>query len=79
MFYVELIYNNGGQKLGNTEGQGFYRYNKVSTIIEILKEIKNTHKQFLNGCDRWEIYQCNESDIYKGEGKFKLIEIVSCH
>ena len=64
MYLVRLKYKNGGYRLGNGEGQGFYRCKRLNTVIKKLTTIKNTHKRFLTDCVEYEIYSCTELTKY---------------
>ena len=64
MFYVRLKYQDGGYRLGNGEGQGFYRCKRISTVERIIKNIMRTHQIFLKDCSEYEIYSCTENTKY---------------
>lgn len=74
MFYVRLKYQDGGYRLGNGEGQGFYRCKRISTVERTLKNIMRTHQIFLKDCSEYEIYSCTENTKYNNN--LPLVKVV---
>lgn len=64
MYLVRLKYKDGGYRLGNGEGQGFYHCKRLNTVIKKLTTIRKTHKRFLTDCVEYEIYRCTELTKY---------------
>ena len=77
MFYVELEYNNGKPSLGNLEGQGFYQYKRLSSVLKVLYCVRETHKEFLRDCKCWKVYSCHEGNMYSEN--LPLVTTVPCH
>ena len=74
MYLVILRYENGGYRLGNGEGQGFYRCQKLTTVLKTLKKIMKTHKRYLVDCSQFEIYSCTENTKYNDN--LPLVKVV---
>ena len=80
MFFVELYYNEqnslsdgGSQKLGNGDGQGFYHYKRLSSVLKILDKMRTTNKVFLQHYSEWRIYSCNRSNMF--QEKLNLVKV----
>lgn len=74
MYLVRLRYENGGYRLGNGEGQGFYHCKRLTTVLKTLNKIMKTHKIYLAHCSEFEIYSCTENTKYNDN--LPLVKVV---
>ncbi len=64
MYLVRLKYKNGGYRLGNGEGQGFYRCKRLNTCLLYTSDAADEEDSVDTDCVEYEIYSCTELTKY---------------
>lgn len=72
MFYVALHYvDNNKAILGNMDGQGFYDYKRLSTVVNRIAERANSVAKYRKESVVYKIYSICESEKFKDFEDYK--------
>lgn len=75
MFYVELS-DSKNKILGNLDGQGFYDYKRIGTVISKINLRGEAIAKYYKRDIEYKIYNISESEKYKDFENYKKPEIV---